>query len=158
MVAMTDPLQALNAFQQDVKRGLPVHPTEKYKDTYVVRDELSDRVRYTYLKIEHGKVTAIAMFVTVGLTDGVPCFQSGYAVPEAYRNRGWATEIFEQGIDELRCGFSMHGHGDFYVEAVVGLDNIASQQVAKKVLGQSKPITDALSGQPALAYSKRVKC
>ncbi|GFM85883.1 hypothetical protein PSCICO_12820 [Pseudomonas cichorii] len=158
MVTMADPLQALISFQQDVRRRLPVVPTERYRGTYVIRDELNEKVRYTYLKIEHGRVKAIAMFVTVGLVEGIPCFQMGYAVPVTYRNRGWATQIIKEGIDELQRGFSAHGHGDFYVEAVVGMDNIASQHVAQKVLGQSSPITDGPSGQSALAYMKRIAC
>lgn len=158
MGSMTDPLQALNSFQQDVRRGLPVIPTEKYKSTYVIRDELNEKVRYTYLKIEHGRVKAIAMFVTAGFIKGIPCFQTGYAVPVTYRNRGWATQILKEGIDELQQGFSAHGHGDFYIEAVVGVDNIASQHVAQKVLGQSVPTTDEPSGQPALTYLRRIVC
>lgn len=156
MAAMTDPINALVSFQKDVRRGLPVQPTESYKNTFVVRDEPNGRVRYTYLKIEHGRVKALAMFVAVAPIEGLPCFQVGYAVPETYRNRGWASDILAQGVEELKKGFGRHGHGDFYIEAIVGLSNLSSQAVAAKVFGNPQPTTDCFSGEPALAYKRRI--
>lgn len=91
--------------------------------------------------------------------DGIPCFQVGYAVPEAYRSRGWAIQILEQGLDELSNGLAQHGVKKFYVEAVVGTPNLASFGVAKRVLS-TEPVstTDSVSGEPAYAFTKLVEC
>lgn len=86
-----------------------------------MRDERNGRVRYTYARIEHGRVKAMAMFVSVEQIDGTPFFQVGYAVPETYRGKGWAIEMLEQGLDELSNGLARHdevlcGSGSGYVQ------------------------------------------
>ncbi|SPO53205.1 GCN5-related N-acetyltransferase (fragment) [Pseudomonas sp. JV551A1] len=95
-MALTDPLQALLSLQAEIRKGMPTHPTEKYPSVRLVLDERNGRVRYTYARLEHGRVKAMAMFVSMDKIDGIGCFQVGYAVPEAYRGRGWAIEILEQ--------------------------------------------------------------
>lgn len=80
-------------------------------------------------------------------------------MPEAYRCRGWATEILHQGLDELTHGLVRHGAKQFYVEAVVGISNLASIRVATKFLSDSPiPTTDSASGEPALAFTRLVTC
>ncbi|NWA23913.1 GNAT family N-acetyltransferase [Pseudomonas gingeri] len=158
-MSMTDPLAALVSLQVEVRRGMPTHPTENYRTVRVAVDEHNGRVRYTYAKIEHGRVKALSMFVTVDPIGGIACFQVGYAVPEAYRGRGWATEILGQGIEELRKGLGRHDVKQFYVEAVVGSSNLASQKVAAKVISQSPlQTTDCYSGEAALAYTRLIEC
>ncbi len=158
-MAMTDPLQALVSLQAEIRKGMPTHPIEKYPSVRVVLDERNGRVRYTYARIEHGRVKALAMFVSVDQIDGIGCFQVGYAVPEAYRGRGWAIEILEQGLDELSNGLARHGVKKFYVQAVVGTSHLASIGVAKRVLSKGPvSITDSFSGEPAFAFTRLVVC
>lgn len=158
-MAMTDPLQALVSLQAEIRKGMPTHPSEKYPSVRVVFDERNGRVRYTYARIEHGRVKALAMFVSVDQIDGIGCFQVGYAVPEAYRSRGWAIEIFEQGLDELSNGLARYGVKKFYIEAVVGTSNLASIRVAKRVLSvEPVSTTDSFSGEPAFAFTVLVEC
>lgn len=158
-MAMTDPLQALVSLQAEIRKGMPTHPTEKYPSIRVVLDERNGRVRYTYARVDNGRVKAMAMFVSVEHIDDIPCFQVGYAVPEAYRSRGWAIQILEQGLDELSNGLARHGVKRFYVEAVVGTSNLASFGVAKRVLS-TEPVstTDSVSGEPAYGFTKLVEC
>ena len=158
-MAMTDPLQALVSLQTEIRKGMPTHPTEKYPSVRVVLDERNGRVRYTYARIEHGRVKAMAMFVSMDKIDGIGCFQVGYAVPETYRGRGWAIEILEQGLDELSKGLARHGVEKFYVQAVVGTSNLASIRVATRSLSNAPVSTiDSVSEEPALAFTKLVEC
>lgn len=157
-MAMTDPLQALVSLQAEVRKGMPTHPTEKYLSVRLVFDEKNGRARYTYARIEHGRVKAMAMFVSMDTIDGIGCFQVGYAVPETYRGRGWAKEILKQGLDELSKGLARHGIKSFYVHAVVGTSNLASIGVATRLLTNT-PVSmmDSVSGEPALAFTRLVK-
>lgn len=158
-MAMTDPFQALVSLQAEIRKGMPTHPTEKYPSVRVMLDERNGRVRYTYARIDNGRVKAMAMFVSVEQIDGISCFQAGYAVPEAYRGRGSAIQILEQGLDELSNGLARHGVEKFYVEAVVGTSNLASIGVAKRVLS-TEPVStvDSVSGEPAFAFTRLVEC
>lgn len=156
---IADPMAALVSFQKEVRRGMPTHPADLCPEIRVVLDQPNGITRYTYARIEHGRVKSIALFVLHDPIDGVPCFNLGYAVPEAYRNRGWATEIVEQGIQELRRGLGRHGVNSFYVEAVVSKNNLASHRVASKVISDA-PVagTDSESEEPILAYTRLIEC
>lgn len=137
---------------------MPTNPTGQGSEFRVVLDQPNGVTRYTYARIEHGRVKAIALFVLHEPIDGIVCFNIGYAVPEAYRQRGWAKQIVEAGIQELSAGLGRHGVTQFYVEAVVGKENIASQRVASAVLAND-PIegTDSESGQPVFSYTRLVQ-
>ncbi|EJN17834.1 hypothetical protein PMI36_05251 [Pseudomonas sp. GM79] len=156
---IADPMDALVSLQREVRRGMPTQSGDLNHWIKVVLDQPNGVIRYTYARVEHGRVKAIAIFVLHEPIGGVPCFNLGYAVPEAYRNRGWACEIVEQGIQELRHGLGRHGAKSFYVEAVVGKDNFASLRVASKIISET-PIegTDSESGEPVLAYTRLVEC
>ncbi|MBP3061996.1 GNAT family N-acetyltransferase [Ectopseudomonas chengduensis] len=158
-IRIADPMEALVSLQREIRRGMQTHPTEMSPSVRVIHDQPTGIARYTYAKIEHGRVKAISIFVHHEPIDGIPCFNLGYAVPEAYCNRGWAKEIVEQGIQELRLGLGRHGVKSFYVEAVVGKDNLASQRVASKVISDT-PVegTDSESGEAILAYTRLVEC
>lgn len=156
---IANPMDALVSLQREVRRGMPTNPTELSLGVRVVLDQPNGVIRYTYARIEHGRVKSIAIFVHHEPINGVPCFNLGYAVPEAYRNRGWAGMIIEQGIQELRRGLGRHGAKSFYIEAVVGTDNLASQRVASKIISDSPvPGTDAESGESVLQYTRLVEC
>jgi len=54
----------------------------------------------------------------------------------------------QAGIAELQNGFK--GHPPFHVEAVIGVDSIASQRVAADVIGgEAESIIDSHSTEPA---------
>lgn len=154
---LADPMDALVSLQREVRRGMPTHPTRHGGDVRAVMDRPAGVRRITYARIEHGRVKAIALFVDNGSIDGIPCFNVGYAVPEAYRRRGWGRQIIEAGIQEMQYGLGRNGVKQFYVEAVVGKDNIASQQLAKQVFSDSPTEgTDEESGEPVLSYLRLI--
>jgi len=104
-------------------------------------------------------VTAFANFLQCDPIEGLPCLAVGYAVPEAYRNQGRAKEIVNAAISDLRQVLGQSGqHPAFFVEAIVGADNIPSQHVAAQVISaESEAVTDQHSGMPALRYVRKVE-
>jgi len=107
---------------------------------------------YTYL--ESGELNAYLCLIPYEYEDGSPVFATGYAVPVKHRGKGLAKKIFAAGIEELRNG--LRGHPPFFVEAIIDLDNVASQHVASAVLAvEPKRVTDQASGKPALQYLRK---
>jgi hypothetical protein len=46
---------------------------------------------------------------------------------------------------------------EFYIEAIVGADNVASRKIAEQVISaEPEAITEGKSGQPAFKYMRRV--
>lgn len=156
---IADPMVSLNELQKAIRRGMPTRPTEAGTTIRLVVDKPAGVHRYSYAKIEHGRVKSIAILVHHEPINGIPCFNLGYAVPDAYRNRGWAKDILEKAIEEMRRGLGRNGGTSFYVEAVVSRDNIPSQHVASKVISGS-PVEgiDSESGEPILAYTRLIVC
>jgi cytidylate kinase len=71
---------------------------------------------------------------------------------EAYRGQGSAKkDVFAAGIAEIRNG--LKGNPPFFVDAIISLDNLASQHVAAAVL--STAITDQVSKLAALQYIRK---
>jgi RimJ/RimL family protein N-acetyltransferase len=103
-------------------------------------------------------VTAFVVFALVQPIEGKHCFALGYAVPEAYRNQGRAKEVVTVAIAELQHGLGRAGISPFYVEAIVGADNMASRRVAEQVISDAPvAITDSISGLPAFRYIRKVE-
>lgn len=159
MSTITDPSNALRSFQSELDRsGVDLQRCMHYPSMFMHVDQPNGEPRFTYGCIDEGVVTAFVMFAAVGPHEGIPCFQTGYAVPDALRCQGRATAILENAIIEMRQGFGRAGFGGFWIEAVVGADNPASQRVAEKVLTRTpEQITDGISGLPALHYMRMVE-
>jgi hypothetical protein len=157
---MVDPMDALVKLQDAVDNGLVVlQAGDIHPDVGVWMDEPAGKTRFTYARVAGRKVEAIALFAHNGSIEGTPCFQIGYAVIESMRQRGIGSELAAKGIAEMRHGFGKHGAKRFYVEAVVGLENIASNMLAKRLLSDApETIIDAFSGESALRYVKPVDC
>ena len=157
MANMTDPSIALQSFQEVLlTRGIPLQRGALYPELNVRADDANGRARLTYVTLEKRTVTAFVNLVLVEAIEGTPCFQMGYAVPEAYRGQGRAKTIVGMAIAELQCRFSGLGPA-LYLEAVVGVDNAASQRVAAQTLSPTpEAITDKVSGLPALRYLRKL--
>jgi hypothetical protein len=157
---MTDPSDAMISFQQGLAAGeIPLQKGALDPDIFVHLDRPNGLTRFTYVRLNHQTVVALVMFVITDPLDGIPCFQIGYAVPEAYRGQGYAKSIVKAGIAELKNGLSRaHPAGaPFYVEAVVGIDNEASKRVAEATISTTPDaVTDSVSGLPALHYVRKV--
>lgn len=80
-----------------------------------------------------------------------------WAVAEAYRGQGKAGVAVLASLRKMRNGFARAGMKAFWVEAIVGEDNIASQKLAQRVT--SAPVeksTVSTSGDPIVQYLRRI--
>ncbi len=157
--SMTDPAIALQSFQQALLNGeIKLQPGLLDKNIYVYVDRPNGSRRLTYVRLEGTTVTAFVEFVPCEPIEGTPCFSIGYAVPEAYRNKGRAKEVISAALSEMKRGLSRIGMPVFHVEAIVAADNKPSQRVAEQVISDTPvAVTDEVSGLPALRYVRRVQ-
>jgi len=155
---MTDPSDSLRSFQQAVLDGdLHLRCGEIDQELFVHSDQPEGKARLTYARLQRQTVTALAIAVLTEPIEGVPCFQLGVAVREAYRGQGRAKSIVEAAIVEIKNGLARHNIRAFYVEAIVGAHNESSQYVAAAILSRTPiEITDEFSGLPALQYLRKV--
>ncbi|WP_449122853.1 GNAT family N-acetyltransferase [Pseudomonas sp. MPG01] len=155
---MADPMLALLSFQKEFFAGMPTIASVNSPNIRVFRDELNGKTRFSYARVEQGQVRSLAMFVSAGTYNGVPCFDIGYAVATPWRGGGYAKEILAQGIKELSEGLCQAtGLSEFWIVAVIGVENYASQSVAKSALSDApEKILDELSGLPALVFRRLI--
>ncbi|WP_235499626.1 GNAT family protein [Frateuria sp. Soil773] len=156
---MTDPYAALTSFQQALSQGeIAVQPGALNPDVFVHADQPNGEMRLTYVQVDGGTVIAFATFVGCDPVEGRPCFQIGYAVPDTRRNQGLATSLVKAAIAEMQHGFTRARLTPFFIEAIVGVDNLASQHVAAKTLSADRvEVTDRQSGQPAYQYLRKIE-
>lgn len=155
MPAITDPMPAMESFQDALRCGLLQMERGRVDPTigFCLDKELA-RLRFVYVRLNGLTVEAYACFVPCDPYEGSPVFNVGYAVPQAYRGRGLAKALFAAGIAELSNGFV--GRPPFFVEAIIDPANVASLGVAAAVLGvEPKEVTDQVAGQPALQYLRK---
>ena len=159
MAEMTNPYTALLSYQAAHKEGrVRPQPCALHSDLFVLMDDANGSARVSYALIERGVVKAIAIFIAGARIDQVPLFDMGYAVDERFRCQGIASRLTEQSLSEMRAGFGRH-MPRFYIQAVVGTTNVASQKVASRLFEDApEAITDSVSEQPALAYLRLIHC
>ena len=155
---MADPMSALLSFQKEISAGMPTVGTVGSPSIRVFRDEPNGKTRFSYARVDHGQVRSLVMFVSGGTIDGIPCFDVGYAVATPWRGGGYAKEIVAQGIKELSVGLRQAtGLTAFWIVAVIGAENHASQSVAMCTLSTTpENILDEFSGLPALVFRRLV--
>lgn len=155
---MADPMSALFNFQKEIFAGMPTTASVDSPNIRIFRDELNGRTRFSYARVEQGQVRSLVMFVSGGTKDGVPCFDASYAVASPWRGSGYAKEILAQGIKELSSGLRQAtGLSAFWIVAVIGAENYASQSVAKSALSDTfEKSVDELSGLPALLFERLI--
>ncbi|WP_281649095.1 hypothetical protein [Parendozoicomonas sp. Alg238-R29] len=156
---MTDPMVGLQELQKAIDKNLvEFQKCELSRDLVIHVDQPDGHTRFTYAKIKHQRIRSYAVFVLVEPINGLPCLNIGYAVPEKYQNNGNATEILEKSIAELKNGFARNNVNKFYLEAIVGKDNIISQKIANKLISKTpKECNDEYSNKPALAYTRLIE-
>lgn len=155
---MADPMSALLSFQKEISAGMLTAASNGSPNIRVVRDELNGKTRFSFARVEQGQVKSLVMFISGGNKNDVPCFDVGYAVALPWRGKGYAKEIITQGLKELSEGLRLAtGLSAFWVVAVIGMENVASQAVAKSTLSSTfEEIVDEFSGLPALIYSRLI--
>ncbi len=158
MPNMTDPTDALTSFQEVLLVGrIDLQRCVIDTELYVHVDRPNGMPRLSYVRLEGKTVTTFVNFVSCDPIDGTPCFQIGYAVPERYRGQGRAKDTVSAAIAEMQAGLGRNGISNFYVEAIVGVDNLASRRVAEQAISPTaSAITDEVSGQPALQFLREI--
>lgn len=160
MASIVDPYIGFVSYQKALLDGsIRPTPCESHPELFVMHDEPEPGVQRLTYAFNSGTVSkAYAVYIQADFLDGKPCFGVGYATAEHFRNQGLATEIVTASMKELHQGMSRHlREPGFYVEAIIGTDNTASQKVASRTLSNSPDsIEDDESGLPALHYVKLV--
>jgi RimJ/RimL family protein N-acetyltransferase len=156
---MTDPLNALQSFQQALLRGeIELQRGVLDTDLYVYVDKPNGQPRFTYVRLNGNTVSAFVEFAWCEPIEGTPCLAIGYAVAEKYRKQGRAKEAIIAALSEMQHGLRRNRVSVFYVEAIVGADNKSSRRVAEQVISDA-PVatTDRVSGLPAFRYFRRIE-
>ena len=157
MPGLTDPFPAFQSFQRAYAAGqIELQRGRVDRNLYLHVDHPNGEPRFTYVRLAGQTVTVMAEFVRCDPVEGSPCLHVGYAVDPAHRRRGLAKSLLPAAIKELQAGFGGAGYPGFYVEAIVGLDNIASQKVAAAgITPDMVEGTDHISGLPIYQYLKK---
>jgi len=158
MPTIVDPMDAFKTFEPALKSGmLSVQPGTVDPELIVHADRPNGEWRMTYARRRGVAISAIAIIIPAQFEKGLPVFQIGYAVPQHLRRRGIGTEVARSAIDEFTAGMARNGIVHFFLEAVVGVKNIASQKIAARVIGGTpKEIADHNSGEAALQYMREI--
>lgn len=158
MSTLPDLTSAMESFEKALMAGdIAVQKCALDPLLFVYADAPNGEPRMTYVRLDGKKVTALVSFLHDQPVDGERCFGVGWAVPEELRGEGRAPEAFKAALRELRHGLARHGIARFYVEAVVGVDNPASQRVAEKVISPAlKTDTDKFAGVPVIQYLRKI--
>jgi GNAT superfamily N-acetyltransferase len=156
---MTDPNNALVSFQDAYKRRLIALQRSRFnRDIFEHADDALGVPRITHARFASGIPIGIVIYCPVQPVGGIPCFAIGYAVDEKSRGQGIGTQLVKDSIEVVRQGFQSAGINDFYLEAIIGAQNGASNQIARKLISASpKSITEKHSNEPAYQYMCRIR-
>jgi len=151
---IVNPMDAFKTFEPALKRGkLAVERGRVDPELLVHMDQPQGKVRITYARMQGDSIVGIAIITPAEFENGLPVFQIGYAVPQHLRKRGIAKALAGAAIAEFTAGIARGGIVHFYMEAIVGIGNVASQKVAAHVIGGiPKETEDHNSGEPAVQY------
>lgn len=148
---------ALHSFQSALDDGrIEVSPGELEPDVRVLVDVADGSPRFTFVKLDGARVTAMVQFMAAEPYEGQPCFGVSWAVPVELRGQGRAGAMLLAAVREFRHQVSSR-LPVFWIEAVVGVENLASQRVAQKVISaESSRSIDDEAGVPIFQYFRRI--
>lgn len=152
-------MDGLLSFQEALlNQKIKPRPCLWNKNLHVLEDDAEGELRVTHARIVGEEARGYVVYCIAKPVDSVPCFAVAYAVAEAHRHQGLGTSLLIESIEELGHELQKVGITDYYLEAVVSVDNEPSNKMASKVLS-STPVrtTDIISGEPAFQYLKRFK-
>ncbi|MGY3286292.1 hypothetical protein ACVW05_003918 [Pseudomonas fulva] len=157
---MSDPHIGMVSFQKALDNGeLSPGPVRNHEHLYSYVDQPDpSTVRLTYVRLnpERSKVQSFVCCVRNGFVKGYPVVGVGYAVPEAFRNRGYAKQILADVVQDQVYQAGQNGIRELYVEAIIDITNIASQRVAESILtGSRNELDEGASGRPAVRFTSR---
>ena len=157
---MTDPSDGMKSFQRELRRGgiaIQVARTDPNLFVHLDTPSGTPELRSTYVRLKAKTVTAMVMFVAQRPEEGKPYFAVGYAVPKRFQKQGRAKDILVAALADMQAGLARNGIPEFYIEAIVGADNVASRKIAEQVISdEPEAVTEGLSGLPAFKYVRRI--
>lgn len=155
---LPDVAGALKSFQQALAAGaITAQRGDLDRDMLVHMDRPNGETRLSYARMDGRAVVALVQFIPCDPIESEPCFNVGWAVDEAYRGQGRARGAVVAAIKEMQNGFIRAGVKAFWIEAIIGEDNVASQRLAEKVLSEPvKKAPDSDSGDPIVQYLRRI--
>jgi RimJ/RimL family protein N-acetyltransferase len=157
---MTDPSDGMKSFQKELRRGgIASQVTKTDPNLFVHLDAPNgpSEIRFTYVRLKGKTVTAMVIFAAQPPEDGKPYFAVGYAVPKRFQKQGRAKDILVAALADMQAGLFRNGFPEFYIEAIVGADNVASRKIAEQVISdEPEAITEGLSGLPGFKYVRRI--
>lgn len=142
------------------KREITLRPCESDSSLFMHADRpTDDDMRMTYARLQGNDVTVMISVLPDRPYEGKPCFGLGCAVPQRFRGRGRAAEATVAVMKELRQGLARAGITSFYVEAVIGVNNIASQRTAAKAIARIAVAEDLDkdAGVPVVQYIRLIE-
>jgi hypothetical protein len=160
MPKLVNPMDAMKTFEPALRAGRIAVQRGAVDPTVWVHQDTTPNgdSRFSYARFRNDALAAMAIIVPADPYEGLPCFQLGYAVQQHLRKRGYAKEIVRTAITEISAGLGRHGAKAFYLEAMVGTKNIASQKVAEAIFGKSiATCEDSASGEPILQYVIKIE-
>ncbi|EJL6987680.1 GNAT family N-acetyltransferase [Vibrio cholerae] len=151
---MTDPMNAMKSLQAEIPNGIPLQICFVHKEVKMLFDRPNGLDRFSFVELDKAnKIIAFSVFVLADSMQGVPCLNVGYAVPTEERGKGLGKNIVEKSLSELTHILKQQGVNQFYVEAVIGTNNIASQKIAEKLFSSEfEQIKDCVYGSDAYYY------
>ena len=152
-------MDGFETFEPALRKGLiSVEPCLTDPALFLHEDEQDGHPRRTYVRFEGTKVTAMAMICPAPNYEGHRCFQVAYAVPEHLRRQGRAKEVLRATLKDFQAYVEDSGGRVYYIEAMIGAENLASQRVAEAVIvGRPIQTVEKHSGKPAVQYLMRVE-
>ena len=157
---MTDPSAGMKSFQKELRRGriaIQVARTDPNLFIHLDAPNGPPEIRFTYVRLKGRTVTAMVIFAAQPPEKGRPYFAVGYAVPKRFQKQGRAKEILIAAITDMQTGLARNGVSEFYIEAIVGADNLPSRKIAEQIISNEPEATsEGLSGLPAFKYVRRI--
>lgn len=160
VISMTDPAEALLSFQEALTNNvIKPRPCRWNKALSVFEDKPGDgnELRVTHAKIVEGVAQGIVLYAIVDSVESLPCFQIGYAVQSKLRGQGIGNILLSESMEEMKLELQGVGIKEYFLEAVVGIQNVPSNKLAARLLStRPEHITCQSSGEPALQYLKKI--
>ena len=155
---MPDPTNALLDLQRVLDAGtIQLSPGRLVPELGFHFDRPHDAPRFTYALVKNGKVQAVALFARAEPVASTACFNIGYAVLRECQRAGLGTRMLSLALKEFTHGLRNAGVPAVYVEAVVAVDNLPSNRLAKKLVDDTpKDETDSYTGQLVRQYLRKI--
>lgn len=154
---MADPMEALLDFQRALDNETLFNSQD---NSYLMfyDEPFEGGRRFSFSKISKKEIQVLSIFGLEDPINEITCYNVGYAVSENHRGKGLALEAVLTGIESLKKKLKEEGLKIFYLEAIVGITNKHSINVAEKIFS-SKGIAmpDRESGTPALYFKKIIQ-